>query len=428
MILRAPFVLASSGTVLRDGFVHIEGERVVTVGEGGPAFRRARSVSSASSRVHSFDDSVILPGLVNAHVHLELTALQGLLPREQGFSSWLRGMIPARRDLESSGLVSGTTDGINLSLSAGTTTVGDISSTGVSQALLSSSRLSGIVFEEAIGLDPDRAKEVARSVVERARRGNDSPGVLSGISPHAPYSVSSPLLARLLRMAGRLRFPLTMHLSESPEEIQMIQDGTGPLANLLREMGILAGGYSGEEGMSPIQHVARHGLLSSGALLVHMNYLTPGDLELLSADRAGFHIVCCPGSHRFFGHEPYPLDQYRAAGISVCLGTDGLSSNDSLSMFEEMKEAARMFPGLPPKEMVRMATTAGARALGFSDRGALHQGALADVIVIRTPDFPTGSDQVLEGVVQGPIDIERTMTRGTWVVSERPSDGAANRA
>jgi len=315
----------------------------------------------------------------------------------------------------------GVHQGIQESLRCGTTAVGDISSAGVSGRILREAPLRGIVFEEAIGLDPERVESVVSQVRLRMQEtdAHARPGLRAGLSPHAPYSVSSSLLERLVAVRDAESRPLAMHLSESEEEITHVESGQGPLYELLVSRGLLPLGATGH-GLSPVAFAAAAGVLRGGALLVHLNYLTGADLDLLAAHRHEITAVFCPRSHEFFGHAPHPLQDLLRRGIRVALGTDGRSSNDALCMFREMSRVREIAPDLSAPAILGLATTSGAIALGLGgDAGSLETSRYAD-LTARTLPLPVqeaSDDRILEALVSGETEPRLTMVGGQ-VVSE----------
>jgi cytosine/adenosine deaminase-related metal-dependent hydrolase len=405
-LLRAPFVVLDPDAVVADGAVLMERARVAAA---GPARRLARRFG-----VHARDmgDAVLVPGLVNAHTHLELSALRGRLKPTADFARWVRAQLAALTRWTPADFIRSYRLGVRLSLAAGTAAVGDIARRPAIAREAARSPLRTVHHVEAIEPDPRRAHEAAWRTSDttfnaglaalRSRRGASCTW---GLSPHAPYTVSPLLYRRLFKHARAVGEPVQTHLAETPEELELLRSGTGPLRDLL-----LAAGhplpFATPPGLSPVAYLDRLGVLRPPLVAVHGNALTAADIETLA--RRGVTVVFCPRSHRFFRRPPHPVRRLLRAGVPVALGTDSLASNRDLDVRAEMREAVERH-GVAPREAWRMATVNGARALrldrepaGMHIRrdgtfvcrtrrrpaGTLHPGAPADLTVL---DRPRGS-------------------------------------
>ncbi len=412
MILRSRFVVTRPGSVVERREVRIEATRIAAV------VPRERFPSGGPC-VLDFGDAAILPGLVNAHVHLELSGLRGRVPRGAGFTDWLRQLIAAMKTHTAEGLEADAARGIHEAIRSGTTALGEISSHGCSLKPLALSRVRAVVFEEVLGLSKG-ALESARSTLARRLEATYGKAELArrGITPHAPYSVSPDLFRWCVAEARRLGLPLAVHVAETPEEIEFLRTGDGPFRALLEELGALADGFE-PPGCSPIEYMKRLGVLDADrpALLIHANHLSNADVALVRDSRAA--VVYCPRSHRFFGHEGHPYRTLMRAGVPVALGTDSLASNDSLDLLAEMRAVAALDDAPPACEILAMATTAGAIALSTKGTsGAVEPGRDADLTVVSLPRSVGASDvedaivrdeavQVLATIVQGRLLYER---------------------
>jgi cytosine/adenosine deaminase-related metal-dependent hydrolase len=235
-------------------------------------------------------------------------------------------------------------------------------------------------------------------------------------------------MPELLRMSAKearhKRWPLTMHVAESAEEFAMFTRAQGAMYDWLER----SGRDMSDCGLgSPVQHLARNGMLSERLLAVHVNYLAKNDAALLARRRV--HVAHCPRSHAFFKHAPFPLKRLRRAGVNVCLGTDSLASvykprrqSVELSLFSEMQTLAESAPWLPKRNLVEMATVNGARALGLAGKlGQLSRGAFADLIALP---FAGRVAEVHDAVVQHAGPVSASMIAGQWVL---PAAGLAAR-
>ncbi len=376
-------------------------------------------------------DVAILPGLVNAHAHLEFSLVAKPFEPPLPFTSWIRSLMAYRREtfggdatLKATAIEAGWCE----AAASGTTLVGEIAtddwslvsaqrrshhapreepdasnsfSSGENRRLLEatgSSRgamtatyasVSGprvVAFHELIGL---RAETVATQAdiaeawlapASGVAEQLDTSNIFAALSPHAPYSVSPTLLARAVSLARQYDTPVAMHLAETRAELEFLASGRGELADMLRGFGAL----SDEDlpiGLRPLDFL-RTLADAPRALIVHGNYLDENEIEFLAA-RPHLSVVYCPRTHAFFGHEPHPWRRLLAKGINVAIGTDGRGSNPDLSIWNELTFLRSRFTDVAPQTLLKMGTLAGARALGFeADCGSLTPGKRADLVVV----------------------------------------------
>ena len=329
-------------------------------------------------------DVCVLPGLVDAHSHLQIAELT---PAPRAFVPWLAAVMAARSS-DTPAIERRRTRHHALSLlREGVTAVGDIDATGRAWDAIATTPLGGRVYRELTGFHLDRAAS-ARLVRERAARGTTS--LRTGLSPHAPYSVSAELFAAA-RASGR---HLAIHCAETAEEQQFLHSGRGPFADLLASLGRLPAGHRPPR-TGAVRWLERLGLLSSKTSLVHCQELERGDAERIAA--AGATIVVCPGTIEWFRRAPPPVPRWLAAGIPVALGTDSRASSRELSLRAELRTAARLWPSLRNEQLLAMATTAGGIALGMRGLGRLCRGGRADFVVLRAKDRRSAIDDFVRG-------------------------------
>ena len=264
----------------------------------------------------------------------------------------------------------------------GTTAVGDFATGDWSLEALAEAGLRGVVYREYIGPEASQAPGILAEAA--AWLAGPSPaGLRRGLAPHAPYTVSEPLLKGLAGLASPRVAPLAVHASELAEEVELLAADEGPLRDRMRERGIAWS--PPRPGARPVPYLAACGVLGPGSLAVHANYLDDADIACLVERKAS--VAFCPGSHAFFGHRDHPLSRLLEAGVPVALGTDSLASNDVLSMRREMRRSAEAFPGVPPARILEMATLGGAAALGLAhEAGSLELGKAADLVAVSVPD------------------------------------------
>ena len=396
LTLRARWVAPVDRPPIHDGQLVVEQGRVANV-----ARRQA-----CDGPVQDLGDVVLMPGLVNAHTHLEFSDLTRPLGQPGiSLSAWIRQIIGERHRSDRRAEPS-IAAGLSDSLLCGVTALGEIATGDVSR-YASSRRPRLTLFQEAIGFSAGRVESVAADVLRRLEA---TPGDLNsaivGISPHAPYTVHPELLQRLVDVAVARDLPLAMHLAESQEELQLLADGTGPLRQLLEDRSMWDPDAIPRRTsvLDYLQTLAR----APRALVIHGNYLTTDEIALLGRQRATMSVVYCPRTHAYFQHAAYPLPQLLAGGARVALGTDSRASSPDLNLLAEMRAVASRFSAIAPEEIVRMATIEGAVALGL-DRllGSLAPGKFADLAAISCD--PASSDPY-EAVVAPDSTV-----RGVWL-------------
>jgi cytosine/adenosine deaminase-related metal-dependent hydrolase len=356
---------------LPDGVVVVDDGRISWVGPGDdPAARDAERVE--------LGPGVLLPGLVNAHCHLELSYLAGAVPRENGFVPWVEALVAARAAEDRGQVREGVAAALRELEQTGTVAVGDVSNTLPHVDLLARSSLFAAVFLELLAWDPVRAGGVlaaadahltgARHALAQATPAGAA-RVRIELGAHAPHSVSPPLLRALAERGG----PAAIHLAESEAEARFLDGGVGEWASFLARRGLGHVSFPAS-GLSPVRYLDGLGALRPGLLAAHCVRTDRGDRELLA--RRGVSVVVCPRSNRALDVGLPRVPELLAAGVKVCLGTDSLASVDSLDLLQDAALLHRAFPELGAPAIVQMATRAGAEALGFPDLGTLEPGRL----------------------------------------------------
>jgi cytosine/adenosine deaminase-related metal-dependent hydrolase len=380
--------------------VAIEGGRVVAV---EPI---ARQPDVALGRV------AVLPGLVNAHTHLELSYLHRQIPPARRFLDWIRPMLAARRNTprpDDPAILRGVETAIAQLRATGTALVGDVSNTLVTVPLLRNADMPAHVFHELIGFGGAGADEQVRA----ARQAVDAAGderVTRSLAPHAPYSVSPALFAAIRDDVDTHAPTLsTVHLGESPEEVEFISRGSGPWRDLLLELGAWNDAWRAP-GCSPVEYLTRLRFLDRSVLVVHGVQLGRADLAHLV--ERGVTVVSCPRSNRYVGVGSPPLQEFYDSGVEVAFGTDSLASVEDLNLFSELAVARRVAPAVAPRDLLRSATLTGARALGFGDElGTIEPGKRALLLAVRMPE--------------GVLDVEEYLVSGvgpdavSWIETDQ---------
>jgi cytosine/adenosine deaminase-related metal-dependent hydrolase len=374
MILRARIVVTMDGPAIENGAVAIEGQQVVAV---GPADQiRGREPT------HDLGEVALMPGLINAHTHLDYTTLRGAILSKASFAAWVRRINAVKRSMSPDDCLQSIARGFAECLRWGTTTVCTIESFPELMPRMPDPPIRTWWFYEMIDV---RHRITTDDVVAGALTFFQSrAGSLAtfGLSPHAPFTASLNLYRLANDCAQSFAMPLTTHVAESDEEFEMFTAARGPLHELLASMNRPMNDCGRE---TPFAHLWNAGAIDGRWLLVHMNRLSESDFDLLTALPRGSKptIVHCPGTHRYFGREPFAWQRLEKTGVNLCVGTDSLASTDSLSLLAELRRLSAAEPGLSGEHLLRTVTRRPARALRREGQlGKIAPGVLADLIAV----------------------------------------------
>jgi cytosine/adenosine deaminase-related metal-dependent hydrolase len=371
---RAPWLLPVSRPPVRDGGIAVQAGRIVEIGGFSEVAR-----NHPGAELVDHPDSVLMPGLVNAHTHLELSHLAYLSrrPSPPTFTGWIENMLAERAKVEAD------TEAIEEAARTvladqrrqGVVAIADISNTGLIRTLSAAFTGRLFSFKEYLGL---RASEVEVSL--RGLRGE----VNHRCTAHAPYSTHLDLLRVLKNRAGRRNQVFPIHVAESRAENEMMRRGGGEIRDFLERRGFWDDSFqpTGRETGGSVDYLHRHGLLDSMTLCVHSVHVTDHEIDLLAETDA--KVCLCPGSNRYLGVGKAPAGKYLDKGILPALGTDSLTSNPELSLWREMRLLAEDHPAVDPADILRMATLGGAEALGLESQiGSLEPGKEAAIIAVN---------------------------------------------
>ena len=378
--LAARYIFPVEGPPVRDGLLTIQGGRIADVGP-------------ARGRVPDLDlgNVAIVPGFVNAHTHLELPALDGEAPEgPEDQVGWLRRVVAQRRQGTPAARLEAVGRNLAASLAAGTTMLADTTTAGLSWDAVDRAPLRGVVFAEVLGLRRDRGLETSREAWDWigavSREAQVAGCARVGLSPHAPYSTAGWLYHQAA--AGGL--PLSTHLAELPEELELLRHRSGRLRGFLEELGAWDDSWE-PIGPRPAVYVRKGELRQADWLIAHGTYLDPSEFWQLRPEAAPggrrVAVAYCPRTHARFGHAPHPFRALLERGVVVCLGTDSLASAPSLSLLDELRFLHRADPALGGPLLLTMATLFGAWALRAETvTGSLKPGKSADLAVVALPD------------------------------------------
>ncbi len=385
--IKADWILPVTSPPIKDGVVLTDGKAIKTVGS-------SKELSKFPyDEIIDCSGKIILPGFVNAHSHLELTGFRGKIKKGLPFTDWARKVVSIRKNITENEIATAIKDGLDELISSGVTTVGDFSQTGITARILREKGLRGTVFLEFAGFNPEQKDEKLRQLRELLNSGIDSKlstqhSALStvnlGIAPHAPYSVSPELLKESNSLAREKRLSFAIHMSEMPEEIEFIKNGSGAMKDLLLDFGVWNDKWMPPQ-TTPVKYLYNLGILK-GTTGIHLNIVTEDDIRILKENDVS--VVYCPGSNKWFGRNwKYPLRGFLNNDINVAIGTDSLSSNEKLNMFYVMRVVKENFPDLENNIILKMATVNGAKAIGFEGEiGEIAIGRKADIIGINIED------------------------------------------
>jgi cytosine/adenosine deaminase-related metal-dependent hydrolase len=371
----------------RSGAVAVSGTQIVGVGSRSEVIARF-----PESRVEDFGEAMILPGLVNTHTHLELTAMRGYL-EDEDFFAWLRKLTLARLEkMTPDDMRVSATWGACEAVRAGITCVGDASDSAMMSMLaLKDVGLRGVVFQESFGPDPRLVQQNFEGLTAKVAelREVETELVRVGVSPHAPYTVCGPQLELIARFARDEQLPVMMHAAESRDEELFVREGCGTFAEKLAARGIE---WTAPQ-LSTIQYLKHVGLLETQPLLAHCIRVDDADIETIR--ETGSKIAHCPKSNAKLGHGRAPFAKFLEAGIAVGFGSDSVASNNTCDILEEARFAvllARSTGSLVSvSDALRTTTLGGARCLDLDRQiGELREGAQADLAVLSL----TGAHQI----------------------------------
>lgn len=419
-IYTARYLVPIFSSPIEDGALHVRAGRIVGVGPRGEICRGASKIPCTD-----FGDAILIPPLVNAHTHLELTHFSrwkhscGEHTVPSSFVDWILQVIRVKRSLPGELYQASIEEGMRLSLTAGTGAVGDVLSYYPGRVAYAHSPLFGRYYLETLGRDPAQGLQVMSRIVRIVEEG-DIGQLQPGLSPHSPYSLSRDYLESVLETARRNGVPTMMHLAESQEESEFLNTSSGELASRLFPLVGWGSQVPSPSRQSPIRYLNELGGLAPWNLLVHGVQVDGDDLTLLA--RSGCTMVLCPRSNTTLGVGLPPIGLYIDSGVSLALGTDSLASCDTLSVWDEIAFAKASFQGkVSDRDILRMATLNGAKALGIeSEMGTLEKGRGASFQVLKPHHLPALEN--LEGFLCAPgrtEDVKELYLVGNEVLQRR---------
>ena len=394
MIIRARTVVTMDRAPIENGAVAVSENQIVDVG----SFDELKTRNAGNTV--DLGEQLLLPGLINAHCHLDYTCLRGKIRPQKSFTDWIRAINAQKSQLSPGDYVASIKDGFEEAKKFGTTAIANLTAFPQSIAQIRPP-IRTWWFAELIDVRaPERADELVDAAMDAMRSSSEcaDTSALSkrrhvaalqtpkwGLAPHALFTASSSLFRCCQEIAKREHIPLTTHLAESREEMEMFRDASGPLYEFLKSIGRSMDDCGNETPLGLF-----FGTLDRAAprwITAHLNELIESDFDLLERLDPKFHIVHCPRSHKYFHHSAFAFDRLSSLGFNICLGTDSLASNESLSLFAEMRAFQRNFPQISPEEILKMVTVNPARALRCENAlGQIQPGFEADLVAVPCPN------------------------------------------
>ena len=392
---RAAWVLPIDRAPIKDGVVSVDDGRIVSVGESG-----------ISQRVTDLGSIALLPGLVNAHTHLELSWLRGRVPPGSRFTDWVKTLF-AIRGRPDAAMTAEQLAPIHEAITelqrAGTVAVGDISNSLASAGPMRQAGLEGVIFHELLGF---RERDGALVEATRdARAVAAAAGARVSLAPHAPYSTSLELFGAIRAAIKEIPCPImSVHLGESVEEVELLEKGTGPWRGMLEMLGAWRDDWQ-IPACDPVAYLDRNHLIDDRTIVVHGVQFN--DTALLRLAQLGATLVTCPRSNQWVGVGYPPLERFYKSGVKVAVGTDSLASVADLNLFSELKTMRWLAPDVPAAKLLESATLVGARALGLGDElGSLAPGKRAQMIGVDVPaQVDDVEEYLLSGITPGQIQL-----------------------
>ena len=405
---RASWILTGDGNAIPDGLVTVHQGSIEYVGpfpQGDP-YRKGAEEIRGDGELVDLGHVALIPGLVNAHTHLEFSDLATPLGKPGiPFTEWIAEVVRYRasRSAESTDAQSVKRNAIALgvaeSVAAGVVAIGEIASypfmTDAYPELLSaagSPPCVATIFLEQLGRNAHQIQSklseletgLSKVLTASGASSGAASGATIGLSPHAPYSVHPKLLTAMVNLAQSKQLPIAIHLAETQEEVRLLKHADGPFVELMKKLNVwfpdsYQAGDSIIRWLQELNDVSR-------LLIIHGNYLSAADIEFCATRKSQLSVVFCPRTSDYFGHKDYPLRRILSQGINVAVGTDSRASNPDLNLFTDLQWIHRHFPNIDSETILKMGTVNGAKALGLSDSlGSISVGKQALMNVVNLP-------------------------------------------
>lgn len=411
MIIRARIVVTMHGAPIENGAVALSRDRIVDVGR----FDEIKTRNTGNTL--DLGEKLLLPGLINAHCHLDYTCLRAKITPQKSFTDWVRAINAKKSDLSAKDYLNSINEGFEEAKRFGTTAIANL--TAFPELIPQvQPPIRTWWFAELIDVRaPERAYALTDSAIEALKKSPDW-----GLAPHTLFTASTNLLHRCEEIAQNNNVLLTTHLAESHEEMEMFRHASGPLYEFIKSIGRPMDDCGSETPLERFLNLVGNGGSPHGPraievnrpylswIVAHLNELAESDFDLLERANSKLHVAHCPRSHGYFGHSPFAFDRLCSLGVNTCLGTDSLASNQNLSLFDEMRTFQKNFPRVSPEEILRLVTVNPARALRCENAlGQIRPGFRADLIAVPC----CGSTDIFEQIIAFDGAVPWVMTNGS---------------
>lgn len=387
---RIGWVFTISGLPIEDATLLVEDGKIVGIEE-----------SSIWPDAIDLREWAVMPALVNAHTHLEFSNLKYPLGTEgMSFPQWITEVIRYRQGFGesiASEKIEAIQNGLRESAKYGVGVVGEIATLPLAESAYDISNVHVVSLLEVLGLDPPRVAERLAQAEEHAIYPWSLTNVSPGLSPHAPYTVRKDVVEHCVALSAAQQLPLAMHLAETLEELELLDEGTGPFRTMLENMGLFSevDFPGGKRVMGYLKQLAQ----AYRAMVVHGNYLHETEIAFLAEHAETMSVCYCPRTHAYFHHDRHPIEELLAQGVSVVLGTDSRASNPDLNLWKEVQYVQKEFPDIPEEQLLGMVTKDAAFSLGVEDKfGTIEPGRSAKVAAFP---LPAGCPDVLTEMLAG---------------------------
>jgi len=390
---RAAWLVTGEGPPVPNGAVLVGGGELLAVG----GYNEVKGRIPMHTEQVDYGSAALMPALVNAHTHLELTVLEGRIPfPQEGFAPWLRELFAQRTVLAPEEQYAGPVEGEQRLASLGVGLYGDITNGSFGSLDRGNSFSVGQVFLEVIGFDRSGLEAALEPPVAAAFRSAAHRDPPASLAAHACYSTSAHVIREAKEWCRKKGLPFSIHVAEHPEEIEFLQEGTGFCRELLETLGKWSSQWIVPR-MTPVEYLDRLGVLDAQSLLVHVVHLTESDWRILAAK--GCSVCFCPRSNSNLSVGRPAIEKALQYGVRAALGTDSLASNTDLSVFAEAEFVLDRYPNVPPEAVMDMMTRGGAQALGKArEYGTLGSGKRSPFLAVSLPDA-LPANQLLETII-----------------------------
>lgn len=406
--IRGKYLYSPQSGIIKNFLVTVEGGFIKSVD-------KIQGVDFSSD--YDIGNSVLLPGFINAHCHLELTGFRDKLRQGSSFSRWVEDIIHLKLETSNKDFGNFIEEGILEGIKGGCTFFSDISGSHLSASFLEKAGVRGIVFYETIGYKKNDCESLFQrlNATIKNHRQKKYKRVSPGISPHSVYSVSKNLFEKCAELAVSESLPVQVHVAETAQETLFLEKGEGHFFSLLSFLGQIDEQWR-PEGVSPVQFMKKTGLLNEKNSLVHLNNCSEQEFDLLS--ESNISVVVCPSSNNnWFGRNESPVMDCVRRGINLTVGTDGCASNNRLNIFDELRMLKKIYPSLPGEELIAAVTLNGAFAFGMTGKlGNIAPGFYADMISVPL-DCNSGINGLLDDIIERTEEVNFSMVGGNKIYS-----------